>query len=208
MHSISAVSVNLAVNKIERRNIVRKVAWGVAIVFFALVLSFAAGPDSPAGTISGTVKDEKGAALDGVLVKVVNKERRIAVSVITRGGGRYAANLLFPGTYEVRADRKGFETSIKDGIRADARPSIDLVMKKQTAQAAHLTSGDVLAQFPEDPDKSLVINSCVRCHSMNDVLTRRKDRAGWQKTVNVMARKRYGDSVSQEIGRASCRERV
>ncbi len=171
-----------------------KLAWSVVVIFsvsfFVMVLGLASGPTAGTAVISGTVKNEKGSALNGVLVRLINTDRQVSVSVITQGGGRYRVDSLFPGTYEVRAERKGFETSVKGGLTVDTRASVDLVLKKRQGPEDHLALEDLPAQFPEDPDRALVFDTCFQCHSMYVVVDKRKDRAGWEKTVRRMAPRR------------------
>ena len=160
----------------------------------ALVFNFGASPSVGAAAISGTVKGEAGKALDGVLVRLINADRHTSVSVITQGGGRYYADSLFPGRYEIRAERKGFEPTVKENVKVDSRASVDLLLRKQDTRVAHLSTRDVYDRFPEDPDKLLMVDTCLRCHSMLDIVTKRKDRDGWQKTIAIMYARRHGNT--------------
>ncbi len=168
-----------------------KLAWSVVVIFsvsfFVMVLGLASGPTAGTAVISGTVRNEKGSALNGVLVRLINTDRQVSVSVITQGGGRYRVDSLFPGTYEVRAERKGYETSVKGGLKVDTRASVDLVLKKREGSAGYLSIEDLPAQFPDDPDRALVFDTCFQCHAMSATVHKRKDRAGWEKTIRRMA---------------------
>ena len=72
-----------------------------SISLVILGLNLAAGPIEGTASISGTVRDEKGSPFDGILVRLINTDRNVTVSVITQSGGLYAADSLFSGTYEV-----------------------------------------------------------------------------------------------------------
>jgi virginiamycin B lyase len=164
------------------------------ICFLLLGLNLISGPDLGTATFSGTVTDEKGVGMSGVLIRLMNTDLNLSVSVITRGGS-YHAESLPPGNYEVRAERKGFDPSVRKGVRIDTRGSADLVLKKSQSQTPHLSAKDVYGQFPEDSDKALMVDTCFRCHSMLNLLSVRKDRAGWERTVRSMyPRRRSGGS--------------
>ncbi len=170
-----------------------------SISLVILGLNLAAGPIEGTASISGTVRDEKGSPFDGILVRLINTDRNVTVSVITQSGGRYAADSLFSGTYEVRAERQGWKTAIKQGVRVVNRAAVDLVLNKQQVKPGHLTLEDLPGQFPEDPDRALVMNTCFQCHGMEAVFHRRKDRAGWEATIRRMAPNR--GRTEEEINR-------
>ena len=152
----------------KRSKSMRKPIFSITVIFSIslaiLGLNLAAGPIEGTASISGTVRDEKGSPFDGILVRLINTDRNVTVSVITQSGGLYAADSLFPGTYEVRAERRGWETAIKQGVRVVRRAAVDLVLIKQQVKPAHLTLEDLPGQFPEDPDRALVMNTCFQCH--------------------------------------------
>lgn len=43
-----------------------------------------------------------------------------------------------------------------------------------------------IAQLPEREGKALVVDACVQCHTLESTVLQRKDRMGWQKTINDM----------------------
>src|SRR5262245_8479043 len=99
----------------------RQAGPGTATIFSMIVLvliglNFGSGPTEGTAVLSGTVKDETGSGLNGVLVHLINIDRHVSVSVITQAGGRYSADSLFPGSYEVRAERKGYQTAAREGL--------------------------------------------------------------------------------------------
>ena len=177
----------------------RRLIPGIVVVFSVLVVNFASEAKFERATISGTVKSPAGDGLTGVLVRLINTDRRISVSVLSQAGGRYFADALFPGTYEVRAELKGYGPAIKKGVQADGPVSVNLVLREPAA--AHLTSADVFDQFPEHPDKNLVFDTCFRCHSMSNVLKVRKSRRQWETLVKRMAPRRRAGITEDEINR-------
>src|SRR5579871_6469132 len=53
------------------------------------------------GTVQGVVKGASGQALSGAYVKLSNPEKRLTFMVISQAQGRYTANNLPPGDYQV-----------------------------------------------------------------------------------------------------------
>ena len=179
----------------------RRLILGVVVVSSLLILNFSVPPDFERATISGMVRSPSGDGITGVLVRAINTDRRISVSVFTQTGGYYRADSLFPGAYEVRAELKGFESAISRNVRANGHVTLDLILKKPAVATASLTSGDVFSQFPEDKDKNLVVDTCFRCHSMLSFLKERRGREEWDKLVRRMAPRRRADITDEEMTR-------
>ena len=179
----------------------RKLILGVMVLSCVLVLNFASEPKFERATISGTVKDSTGSGLSGVLVRLINTDRNISVSVLSQAGGRYYADALFTGTYEVRAERKGYESAVKSGVPATGQVLLDLVVRKVDNEDTYLSSADVFGQFPEHEDKSLVVDTCFRCHSMLSFLKARKSHDQWDALVKRMAPRRRADITEDEMNR-------
>ena len=68
------------------------------------------------GTISGVVKDETGGVLPGVEVTARNTGTEATRTGISDDEGRYRLAQLAPGEYELRAELRGFQTALRQGI--------------------------------------------------------------------------------------------
>ena len=68
------------------------------------------------GAISGTVSDASGAVLPGADVTVSNPDTGQVRSLVSDDEGRYAAQALASGNYEVRAGLVGFQTAVRQGV--------------------------------------------------------------------------------------------
>ncbi|MBI2822952.1 MAG: carboxypeptidase regulatory-like domain-containing protein, partial [Acidobacteria bacterium] len=68
------------------------------------------------GTLTGAVRDESGAMIPGVTVVAVNKETGATRNAITGDEGRYRLPQLAPGSYELRAELAGFQTTVIQGV--------------------------------------------------------------------------------------------
>lgn len=96
----------------------RVTACVVAVVgFVGIVLSGSAAAQGAGGAISGTIKDETGAVLPGVTVTVKNTDTGIARELTSDEGGRFSAQNLPPGPYDVTAGIAGFASTVRSGIR-------------------------------------------------------------------------------------------
>src|SRR6202453_3745245 len=83
-----------------------------------LVLSSGAAAWAQAGrgTINGTVTDPSGAVGPGAKVTALSHATGIEQSTVTTRGGLYSFVSLNPGSYEVTATHKGFESVAEDNV--------------------------------------------------------------------------------------------
>lgn len=91
-----------------------------------------------AGTITGTVSDERGGPVAGANVTVTGATMAIAV---TDDGGRFITDILPPGEYSVRAYRKGFVASQRTTVRVTGPRSTAPRLELRRLEAATGTSG-------------------------------------------------------------------
>src|SRR4029450_4247727 len=83
-----------------------------AAVFAVVSLSGVAFAQTAAtGNIEGVVTDTTGAVLPGVTVVVKNMGTNVTRELVTDDAGRYRANALQPGVYEVTATLGGFQSA-------------------------------------------------------------------------------------------------
>jgi carboxypeptidase family protein/TonB-dependent receptor-like protein len=82
----------------------------------ALLSTSASAQTAATGNIEGVVTDATGAVLPGVSVVVKNTETNVQRELITDGEGRYRAQALQPGTYQVTATLSGFQAKPIDGV--------------------------------------------------------------------------------------------
>src|ERR1700679_1637688 len=75
-----------------------------------LLVALPAAAQTTAGRILGTVTDQSGAALGGATVVVTDLQHGVSRTLTTGDSGDYVAAELHPGTYEIRAESKGFKT--------------------------------------------------------------------------------------------------
>ena len=85
----------------------------------ALLTLFAITPSAIAqvtAAISGKIEDPAGAGIAGVAVTVKNLETGATRSVTTGDAGDFRAASLPIGPYQVRAEKTGFKTEVRNGV--------------------------------------------------------------------------------------------
>ncbi|MBI3894956.1 MAG: TonB-dependent receptor [Acidobacteria bacterium] len=85
----------------------------VMCVFFLSGVVFA---QVTTGTVSGTVSDSTGAVIPGATVTLRNTETGITRTLSTNAQGRYNAQQLSLGMFEVSAEAPGFQSVVRSGI--------------------------------------------------------------------------------------------
>ncbi|MBI2821374.1 MAG: TonB-dependent receptor [Acidobacteria bacterium] len=66
--------------------------------------------------LEGTVRDQSGGVLSGVMVTVSSKAVALSRSAVSGDSGLYRIPALPPGTYQVRAELSGFAAQVRDGV--------------------------------------------------------------------------------------------
>ena len=77
------------------------------------------------GTIFGAVKDSTGAMIQDATVTIANPANGITRTVVTSGEGAFVAPNLYPGTYTITVEAKGFKKSETTGIVLSAADKLN-----------------------------------------------------------------------------------
>ena len=85
--------------------------WPALAVVAMLVPAAPVSAQGTTGSISGFVTDDTGGALPGATVTVRHIDTDQKRVMVTDGGGRYRAQQLAPGRYEVTVELQGFRTA-------------------------------------------------------------------------------------------------
>lgn len=98
------------------------------------------------GTILGTVHDSAGASVPNAKVTVVEQDTGVTRSVMSDEEGNYVFKLLPVGTYTVRVERDGFQTSIQKDIvlNLNQNARVDVTLKPGSIREQIVVEGDVL----------------------------------------------------------------
>jgi hypothetical protein len=95
----------------------KSIAFLSALCLLALFCVSAPAQSQTSGRISGTVKDEQGAAIPGAEVAVTNQATGEERKVMTDADGNYFVPLLPPGAYTLSVTASGFKRSIAEDIK-------------------------------------------------------------------------------------------
>jgi len=80
------------------------------IWLFVLCATPVAFAQAGRGGLNGLVTDPTGAIIPGARVTALNRATGVAQSTVTTAAGLYAFVSVSPGTYEITATMKGFES--------------------------------------------------------------------------------------------------
>ncbi len=113
--------------------------------------------------------------------------------VLSNNQGKYVADNLAPGTYDVWATSVGFKgdparrssVTVEDGKNL----SFDFAMQKSPVQWSQLNKYQAGVLMPEAPEKGVVIQECFNCHAFGKIAAvGRHDEDGWRDMIAVMER--------------------
>lgn len=152
-----------------------------------MVTSF--GYAATGGTISGTVKDPRGAPFRGAFVKARNVATRMTVDVLSDAQGRYQIRELPPGEYEVQAKTVGYTSEPHKGLnlKPGESESVDFALQKGMVQWSDLSTYQGKMLLPESTGKKEWVTNCFTCHQFQtQMAARHRDEAGWKNGVNYM----------------------
>ena len=100
------------------------IAISVIAVCLMLAISVLAQTPSNTGQITGVVKDPAQALVPGSLVTLTNQQTAVASMVFTDDQGAYRFPSVLPGTYVLKAEAKGFQTSVSSPLKVDAGQTV------------------------------------------------------------------------------------
>jgi hypothetical protein len=84
-----------------------------------ILLSLAVFGQTNKGSISGSVTDQKGAAVPGATVTITAVATKQSVTVVTSRDGVFSASLLEPVLYDVLVEAQGFKKAIVEKVKVD-----------------------------------------------------------------------------------------
>ena len=115
---------------------------------------------SPAGAVSGEVRDTSGAVVPDVALEAGHQENGRVYSALTNREGRYEFLRLPPGNYEISASFRGFNTVRHEDFYLNAGQAItlDLTLQVQDAQQSITVVGEAAPLDVSSPHLSYIVN--------------------------------------------------
>ena len=139
-------------------------------------------------TLTGIVHNPAGTPTANVFVTAQDGARKMAVSVLTDAAGRYRIDDLFPGQYDLRTRKIGFNDGTSANVALGERDAA-VNLKLQPDDATHLSTPGAawLNTLPSVPMKATFVTSCTICHDMGSPFTHiPRDATGWGKIIQQM----------------------
>lgn len=113
---------------------------GIAIFVGILGFGGFAIAQTSNATLQGTVSDESGAVLPGVIVKLESPATGLAREIVTNTAGVYVFNFLPAGSYVVTAELSGFKTARHDQIRLEVGQNLEINLQMELGQLSEVVS--------------------------------------------------------------------
>src|SRR5207249_1980502 len=112
------------------------------------------------GKISGTITDNSGAVVPGGRVTATNKATGQSQTTTTNEAGYYAFTNLPAGTYDVTAEKEGFQRCANTGVILDPAGAVQLTCSLQVGQVTQTVevSAQALSVQTEEAKVSRVVN--------------------------------------------------
>lgn len=106
----------------------------VAVFLITLLLSGALYAQGPVGTLNGTVTDPAGAVVPGATVIATHNDTGVEAKTTSTSSGTYTLPYLPAGTYTIRVNAPGFQTSTAENVilRVAQTMTIDLKLQVGT----------------------------------------------------------------------------
>lgn len=166
------------------------IRWMAAILVFAghMLAQSAAAQPGPGGelnglaSVSGTVTSSS--PFKAAKVYFRNADKRIQYMVYT-AGGKYRAQHLMPGNYEMRVEAQGLESGVtKLKLGAGSNPVQDNALRPVGETGRQVVTMDEL--FPAGPGQRYAKQVCLGCHGPDFFGDRQYPEAAWGAFVDMM----------------------
>jgi virginiamycin B lyase len=182
-------------------NMNRKAIFVLATALLSLVAAASMQGATTGGNVRGVVKNSSGEPLPGAFVKLINESNRLTFMFVSQEKGRYSADGLPPGKYEVQGVGNGFQSDMKPvEVVIGKAAVVDISLTGQ--QPAALVNGwpgrkgktggvelwvnDPQTPLAEGEGKAIVQEKCTQCHETERIVLLRFDPGKWTSTVARM----------------------
>jgi hypothetical protein len=109
---------------------------GGVMVLLLFLAGFAHGQGTATGSIQGTVSDQSGAVVSGANITVTDIATNKVQTFVTHEDGGFSVFNLPVGVYNVKIDREGFSTEIRQGIEVSVGHAAVINVSLRPGQAA------------------------------------------------------------------------
>ena len=99
------------------------------LLAIALLLPVSAFAQTGAGSLTGIVGDQSGAAVPGAAVTATNQATNVNYTAVSNDAGNYTVTALPVGIYVVKAELSGFKTAATPPIQVEALQTVRVDFK-------------------------------------------------------------------------------
>jgi len=133
------------------------------LIALCLVAASAFAQTAGAGTITGALTDQTGAAVPGATVVIRSTDTGIERSTVSNDSGIYTATFLQPGHYEVSVAKSGFAKLVRKDLTVQVGQtiSIDFKLPIQTSSEQVTVTGQESLIDPEKTEQSEVVSKTL-----------------------------------------------
>jgi hypothetical protein len=117
--------------------------FGLQALLFLLSIGLFVGvhaQSSTAGNITGTVRDQQGAAVNNVEVTIVDEKTGASRTAKTNDDGFYTAPGLPPGVYTISAAPSGFKKTVASGVQLHVSENLTVNLDLQVGQVTEIVT--------------------------------------------------------------------
>jgi hypothetical protein len=118
----------------------------LTVIVAMFLISIPLLSQSSQGTIQGAIFDQSGGAIPGASVALIDVARGVTRTLTTDSVGEYIATNLTPGTYTVRGEAKGFQTTERTGVQVQVGQNIRVDFTLQPGQQSQTITVTVKSQ--------------------------------------------------------------
>src|SRR5271165_978081 len=114
-------------------------------------------------SIDGTVTDSSGAVIANAKVSITNDATNVTKTAVTSSAGTYTVTDLIQGTYTVKVESPGFQTSVHKGVTVEVAraATVDAILSAgETTQTVEVHE-DVIALDTTQPNLNTTIENKV-----------------------------------------------
>jgi virginiamycin B lyase len=161
-----------------------------------------AAPLAGRGVLSGTVTAPQAFQAARVYARHVEKN---VIFMVYSVGGRFQTVNLFPGAYEVWAEKEGFDSDVQQ-ITIEAGKAATVAIPLRAGKGARRSGastggmmgggapreGEVIEElpydqlFPNEPGRAVLERSCIVCHGENFISRAPRSPAAWDTAIKMM----------------------
>ncbi|MBA2527518.1 MAG: TonB-dependent receptor [Pyrinomonadaceae bacterium] len=130
-----------------------------ALGLLVAALAISTSAQTNKGSITGTVKDQQGAAVVGATVTVTNTETNAERTVKTNDDGGFDVPLLDPGIYRITVSQTNFSRTIQENVtvQTESKQAVDVVLQPASVGAdVTITTAPQLVET-ESSDRGSVV---------------------------------------------------